>query len=254
MVEPQSGHNPATVTEVGFAPTPREALIPSSKVITINKSKLPRRRSTLLHSRSELVILKLFSPGSSEASSDLVHYIMYEWAAKVTNITFNISFPLLITKLGDSSLGIGQGKILFSYVTIIVAILTSISFLTVTSVLDYGLMKRKAFFRFALISSIVLILFIFCFEQGAVYFACVLVILARVSYSIASISYDALLDAISCDRDPHSVSARSYVTGYVGMLAFILTIAPILALIYTYGTRDLLWLEGIVPTVLSGVW
>lgn len=199
-------------------------------------------------------IVKLFSIGGQEAKSDVVHYVMFDWACKVTSIAFNISFPLLITVLGDAKFGDGQGKIVFSYLTTLVSILVSLSYLTFTSIFEYGLMKRKGLSRFAFISSIFLMFFIFCFANDAIYLACILVIVSRVAQSIAQIAYDSLLDAISKGRDPHSVSTRGYITGYSGMLAFLVYAAPILGVLYGVFKVTALWYEGIVPSVLVGTW
>ena len=47
---------------------------------------------------------------------------------------------------------------------------------------------------------------------------------------------EALLDpvcaSVALRRDAHQVSSRSVITGYLGILAYIITVAPILAIIY----------------------
>jgi len=179
---------------------------------------------------------------------------MFDWACKVTTIAFNISFPLLISVLGDAKFGDGQGKIVFSYLTTLSSILVSLSYLTFTSVFEYSLMKRKGLSRFAFISSFFLMLFIFCFVGDAIYLACFLVVVSKVSQSISQIAYDSLLDAISKGRDPHSVSTRGYIAGYSGMLAFLVYAAPILGVLYGVFKVPSLWYEGIAPSVLAGTW
>ena len=144
-------------------------------------------------------------------------------------------------------MGDGKGRILWSYVTVIVNVLTALSFLTFTSVIEYGLMKRKSLFRFALIVCITLILVFVCFTPDSVYIACILIIIARISQSIAHMSYDALLDAVSTHthKNPHTISARSVITGYSGMIAFIIFAAPVLGILYTaIPGLSTLWLQG----------
>jgi len=194
-------------------------------------SQLQQPSSTATNNIDNTCIVKLFSIGGQERKSDVVHYVMFDWACKVTTIAFNISFPLLISVLGDAKFGDGQGKIVFSYLTTLSSILVSLSYLTFTSVFEYSLMKRKGLSRFAFISSFFLMLFIFCFVGDAIYLACFLVVVSKVSQSISQIAYDSLLDAISKGRDPHSVSTRGYIAGYSGMLAFLVYAAPILGVL-----------------------
>jgi MFS-type transporter involved in bile tolerance (Atg22 family) len=197
---------------------------------------------------------KTFSLGGADSAVDLVHYVMYEWAFKVTNVVFNLCFPVLISTLGNRQYGRHQGRIVFAYVIIISAILSSISFVTFTSVLEYGHLKRKALFRFSFATAIFLLLFLLCFHSSVVYLACALAVGAKVSQSIASIAFDSLLDAISVNRNAHSISNRAYVTGFIGLLTFIVLIIPILAALRFAAHVSDLWVQGIIPSAIAGGW
>lgn len=201
-------------------------------------------------------IERCFSPFGSDQSCDVVNYVIYEWASKVTNISFNICLPLLIAAIGNAAIGNNEGKILWSYLSATTQALTALSFLTFTSILEFGCMKRKALIRFSFAAAIFMISFIFCFEPGSVYFASVLAVGCQICQSIGSVSFDSLLDAVSVGKKAYSISSRSSITGYCGMAVFLLFAAPILAIFY-YGvtpTPSTLWIEGIIPLVLTGLW
>ena len=198
---------------------------------------------------------RLFSIGFDDKSTNVVHYCMFDWGAKVTNISFNICFPLLISTLGDEAFGDGKGRILWSYIVVIMSVITALSFLTFTSVIEYGLMKRKSLFRFALVTSLTLILFFVCFTPGSVYIASIFTIIAKICQSIASMAYDSLLDAVSTNDNHHIISSRAIITGYTGIVVFIITAAPVLAIFYfSIPGLSNLWLQGIIPLVLTGIW
>ena len=106
---------------------------------------------------------------------------------------------------------------------------------------------------------------------------------ARVANNVSVLAHDSLLDAVvtltlTDSNAPapagaaalavvpvvpvcvpvcvHAVKARSYVTGYAGMCCFVLLVlAPVLSAVYFgLGYHNTLWVQGILPAALSGLW
>lgn len=201
----------------------------------------------------------IFSIGGADPSIDVVHYVMYDFTIKVTNLSFNIAFPILITTLGDQQFGNNQGRIILSYTIAVSLILTAISFITFTTILEYGHLKRKILFQFSCMTAAFHLLFFLCFNPGAIYLACALSTGSRVCQAIASVAYDALLDAISRHdpankRDPHAISSRAFISGYVGILLFFIVLVPVLSVAYFALHLNKKWVQGIIPAVVVGIW
>ena len=128
--------------------------------------------------------------------------------------------------------------------------------MTFTSILEFGCMKVKAVIRFSFLTALCLVGFIFCFSPNTIILASILAVGGKVSQSIANIAYDALLDSVSQGNQAHAISSRSTVTGYSGMICFLIVAAAVIAAIY-FGMHPhphALWTEGIIPLVLTGLW
>ena len=215
-----------------------------------------------------------------------MYYILFEFGCKVTNVAFNIGSPTIISVLGDGYLGTDQGAIVYTYLAVIVNIVTALCYLTITPLLDSCETKCNALVNAGFISAFGLVLFILCFNQNALYFACLLVLICRVSQSIANVVFESLLDDVTksttslvvnaspssytntasdpypqapsaavtvmntnvnhggvvidgnkSDEDgeallAHLISSRSSFTGYVGMVSYVIFVAPIVAAVY----------------------
>ena len=198
----------------------------------------------------------LFSIFGKDKDPRVVYYTVYEFGVKATTLSFNVATPLLISTLGDDQFGFGNGRIVYVYLTSLISICTALSFLTGTSIMEYGMMKRKALVRFSIASAFALCLFVFCFSAGSTIIACVLMLIAKVCLSISGLAHDSLLHAVAKGKDAHQINARSYSTGYSGMIAYILLfLLPIYATFnFAFSVKSTLWLEGILPNVTSGLW
>lgn len=132
------------------------------------------------------------------------------------------------------------------------------SYLTFASLLRFSTMKTRCLYFFGSLVALSLLLLLLCFSPGAVYLACVLAVVGKVSQRLVDVAHESLLDAV-CQtrvppRDPHQLSARAAVTGYAGMLAFVLAVAPLLALLHFLAGAPALWVELLVPTACAGLW
>ena len=196
----------------------------------------------------------------------------------MTNVAFNIGSPTIISVLGDGYLGTDQGAIVYTYLAVIVNIVTALCYLTITPLLDSCETKCNALVNAGFVCAFGLVLFILCFNQNALYFACLLVVFCRVSQSIANVVFESLLDDVTkaatnqvfhasspsySDPSPaalvpviqntmvnddvvdakktneddeallaHLISSRSSFTGYVGMVSYVIFVAPIVAAVY----------------------
>ena len=226
---------------------------------------------------------KLFSLGGQNPSPSIVYYILFEYGCKVTNVAFNIGSPTIISVLGDGYLGNDQGAIVYTYLAVIVNIITALCYLTITPLLDSCKTKCNTLINAGFVCAFGLVLFILCFNQNALYFACLLVLICRVSQSIANVVFESLLDDVTkattslvvnaspssytnAASDPfpsppamvpvmnttvndmvvdvkkaseeddallaHLISSRSSFTGYVGMVSYVIVVAPIVAAVY----------------------
>lgn len=205
-------------------------------------------------SSSPGVVDKLFSPCGADSSRVIVGWVLYDWACSPCVYPFSILIPLLLSSLGDEAFGSGSGVILWSYVSVVIAIITAVLYMTVTAVIEYENIKTKVLLLCGRVSSIFLILFLFAFSSGTVYLAVILTVIAICSKRIADVAYDSLLDAVAVGKNAHHISTRGNVTGYAGMLIFIVVIAPILLIIYFTRNPGTLWIECILPSVFCGVW
>ena len=202
----------------------------------------------------EEIVNKLFSPFNLDSSPIIVGWVMYDWTSSVTIIPFSVLFPLLINELGDSAFGTGTGRILWSYLSAAMSILTAILYLSATSVIEFGNMKCKALLRCGLSTSISLLLFVFCFSPGSVYLACILAVISVCIQRVGSVAYDSLLDAVSLGKDAHQISARGFSTSYIGIIFFLIFLAIVMGIFYAALNPSVLWLTEIIPIVCSGIW
>ena len=139
------------------------------------------------------VLQRWFSPGGLSQRPAIVFYCVWEFGAKVGTLAFNLSNPLLVNSLGNIQFGNGAGAIIYSYLSVVSSIVTAISFITFTSVMEYETLKRKAVVRFGYACALGLVCFVFCFSAGSIYLASLLSVFCKVSQSIASLANDALL-------------------------------------------------------------
>ena len=198
---------------------------------------------------------KLFSPFGGDRSPIVVYYIMYEWASKVAILAFNVANPLLVTSLGNLAFGGGNGKILWSYLSAAIYVITSLVYLSFTSILEYGDLRKKTMINCGLGSAICLVCFACCFNPFSIYFACFLAVVSRVLFNISNLAFESLLNSVAIGgRDAHQISSRSYLTGFVGMGFFLLLFLLPLYLVYYFTTFDKFVLERIVPVVEIGIW
>ena len=196
-----------------------------------------------------------FSPFSMPRTRNVVFYAVFEFGQKVTSLAFNISFPLLINSLGDAAFGAGTGKLIWTYLTVIASVSTALIFLTCTTIMEYGLIRRKSLIRSSLGTCICLFFTILCFTGEAIYFAIILAFGAKICQSIAQLAHDSLLDAASSGEDRHQVNTRSYASGYIGMILCMLFITIVYALFYfAFGVKQELWVQGIIPLMCFGIW
>jgi hypothetical protein len=68
-----------------------------------------RGHQTDLYKHIPTCFERLFSPNGADPSRRVVYYVVWDWASKVTVISFNACNPLLITHFGDIALGHGRG-------------------------------------------------------------------------------------------------------------------------------------------------
>ena len=161
---------------------------------------------------------------------------------------------------------------------------TVLIFLLFGSLMEYDTMKMRSLRFFGGLVALSFLLFGFCFSPSAVYLASILAVLSKVAERVVDIAQgtpfsssdltvvEALIDPVCASstprRDPHQVSSRSLITGYLGILAFVVVLAPIVALIYFILHPGSLvsqvvvlspsqigqWVEGIVPNIAIGLW
>jgi MFS-type transporter involved in bile tolerance (Atg22 family) len=135
------------------------------------------------------------------------------------------------------------------------SLFTAICFLTFIAIIEFEHMKRKSLFYCGFAASVCLILFVLCFNANAVYFACILAVISRVSFNISNLAFDSLLNAVSAGKDSHQISSRSFITGYVGMIGFAAVLLVVVAIIYFCLDVDASFiLYGIAPNVSVGLW
>ena len=200
-------------------------------------------------------ICRLFSLFGFDSAVDVVGYVMYEFASRVTNYSFGFFIPILIATLGDKEFGGGRGKIIWGYTSAMCSITSVIMYLSCTPLMEFANWKRRALFGSCTIICVVHILFIFCFSGSAVILAVVLFIIAKTMQRVGDVAFEAFLDVISNKRDPHEISSRCNIMGYSGMLGFILFVVPIVAIVYFGATvHSTIWIEGIIPIVCVGLW
>jgi Na+/melibiose symporter-like transporter len=233
----------------------------------------------------------------------------------------------------------------YTYLAAIVNVLTALSFLTITPLLNSCETKCNALVISGSVCASCLLLFILCFNNNALYFACVLVCICRVSQAIANVTFESLLDDVTktaavvdhvrvegghpgltatapsspvddesgrresrgpiipphivrsdkdnnhhlnndinndinndsndpnlnCNLSPspthshshdhadlsHLISTRASITGYSGMVSYVIAIAPVVAGVYFTQARDArlnLWVQGIILNFLAGIW
>lgn len=200
-------------------------------------------------------LVSCFSPFGMPRTRDVVFYAVFEFGQKVTSLAFNISFPLLINSLGDAAFGSGTGKLIWTYLTVMASVSTALIFLTCTTIMEFGLIRRKSLIRSSIGACICLFLTILCFTGEAIYFAIILAFSAKICQSIAQLAHDSLLDSASSGGDRHQVNTRSYASGYIGMILCMLFIAIIYVLFYfAFGVKQELWVQGIIPLMCFGIW
>ena len=199
-------------------------------------------------------VRKLFSPFGADSDIVVVAYAMYEFASRVSTFNFNILSPLLIADLGDVAFSDHAGKIIWGYVTSTAAILTVFAYLSLTPLIEFGNLKRDTLIGCSSCCAILHILYIFCFFSKAIYLAIPLMILSKISLRVSDVAFSALLDVVSMGKDPHQISSRCHITGYIGMLAFLLVCGLILAIINTFFSFSKILIQGTIPIFLIGCW
>lgn len=197
----------------------------------------------------------IFSPFGLDSDALVVGYVIYEFASRVSNYSFGFFIPILIAALGDEEFGKGKGRIIWGYTTTIISIATVVMYLSCTPLMEFDDWKRISLLHSCAAVSIAHILFIFCFTGPSVIIAILLSIIAKTLQRGGDVAFESFLDVIAINRDPHEISSRSNIMGYSGMLAFILFVAPVVAIIY-FGARvhSAVWIEGIIPIVCVGIW
>eukprot|EP01036_Dinobryon_divergens_P027853 gene27853-36698_t len=197
----------------------------------------------------------LFSPFGLDSDVTVVGYVLYEFAAKVTNYSFGFLIPILVADLSDMQYGSGKGRIIWGYTTAIFSVTTVLLYLSCTPLMEFGNWKRRALLGSCLIVSISHVLFIFCFSPPSVILAILLVIVGKTMQRVGDVAFEAFLDIIAIGKDPHEISSRSNIMGYSGMLSFIPFAVPVVAIVY-FGFKEhsSVWIQGIVPIVCVGVW
>jgi MFS-type transporter involved in bile tolerance (Atg22 family) len=131
----------------------------------------------------------------------------------VGNLAFNLSNPLLVNTLGNDKFRdrAGAGAIIYSYLSVVTSIITALSFLTYTSVMEYETLKRKAVVRFGYVCATGLVCFGFCFPGGGdIYLASLLSVCCKVTQSIASLANDALLGEFSPDGNEQLLKINTF--------------------------------------------
>ena len=197
----------------------------------------------------------IFSPFGLDSDVTVVGYVLYEFAAKVTNYSFGFFIPILVADLSDMQFGNGNGRIIWGYTTAIFSVTTVLLYLSCTPLMEFANFKRRALLGSCLVVSITHVLFIFCFSPPSVILAILLVITAKSLNRVGDVAFSAFLDIIAIGKDPHEISSRSNIMGYSGMLSFILFAVPVVAIVYFGGgEHSTVWIQGVVPIVCVGVW
>lgn len=199
-------------------------------------------------------IRKIFSPFGSDSDIIVVAYALYEFASRVSTFNFNILSPLLIADLGDAAFSHGAGKIIWGYVTSTAAIFTVFAYLSLTPIIEFGNLKRHTLIGCSSCCAILHIMYIFCFFSNAVYLAVPLMILSKISLRVSDVAFSALLDVVSVGKDPHQISSRCHITGYIGMLVFLLVSGILLAFISIYLNPPKMLIQGTIPIFFIGSW
>ena len=197
----------------------------------------------------------LFSPFGLDSDVTVVGYVLYEFAAKVTNYSFGFLIPILVADLSDTQYGSGKGRIIWGYTTAIFSVTTVLMYLSCTPLMEFGNWKRRALLGSCLTVSIAHVLFIFCFSPPSVILAILLVIIGKTMQRVGDVAFEAFLDIIAIGKDPHEISSRSNIMGYSGMLGFIPFVVPVVAIVY-FGFKEhsSVWVQGVVPIVCVGLW
>ena len=200
-------------------------------------------------------IRSIFSPFGLNSDTNVVGYVIYEFASRITNYSFGFFIPILIADLGDLEYGNGTGRIIWGYTSAVFSVTTVLLYLSCVPLMEFENWKRKALLGSCAIVSAAHILFIFCFSPPSVIFAILLAITGKSIQRVGDVAFESFLDVIAIGKDAHEISTRSNIMGYSGMLGFIPFAVPIVSLIYFGGrVKSSIWVEGIVPIVCCGVW
>jgi len=201
------------------------------------------------------VIRCIFSPCGSKSSIILISYVMYECASRVTTFGFSVFSPLLIDDLGDKQFGAGNGKITWGYVVAAYTITTVLTYLTLASAIEFENNKCNTLLYCSYICAFLYVLFIFCFSSQGVYLAIILIIFTKTLQRTADVAFESMLDEVSKREDNvYQVSLRANVTGYIGMIGFVIFAIIVVGIVYMSLHPDSLWTESIIPLICIGIW
>jgi MFS-type transporter involved in bile tolerance (Atg22 family) len=192
--------------------------------------------------------------GEENDEIDVVAYTIYEFASKVTNYSFGFFIPILIANLGNIQYGNGTGNIIWGYVSAAISITSVLAYLTFTPVIEFNNLKRLALINCSLICAILHIAFIICFFGPSIYLAILFAIFAKTLQRVCDVAFESMLEVVSNGKDRHQISGRCNVAGYVGMLAFLFFVLPVVAVLYFGFKLNNLWTEGIGPICCVGIW
>jgi UMF1 family MFS transporter len=205
-------------------------------------------------SKSFIYIRKLFSPFGSDSDILTVAYVMYEFASRVTIFNFNILSPLYIAELGDLTFGGEYGKIIWGYVTATAAILTVFAYLSLTPIIEFGNLKRDTLIICSSICALLHIVFITFFFEGAIYLAVPFMIFAKITQRVSDVAFNALLDVVAQNKDPHQISSRCNITGYIGMLFFLVIASLFMVIVRVIFNPPKILMQRTIPIFLIGIW
>ena len=123
-------------------------------------------------------------------------FVFALYRVKVSSFAFGLFQPLLISSLGDALLGNGQGKSLYSFLSAAMSIGTTAAYLSFASLMEFSNMKVTCLYVFGGLVALSFLLFVLCFEPGAVYLACILAVLGKIAQRVVDVAFEALLDAV----------------------------------------------------------
>ncbi len=141
---------------------------------------------------------------------------LYDWANSAFALTvISGFFPLFFKQYWSDDIAVTQSTFYLGLATSFASLLIFILAPLLGAMADHGSLRKRMLFSLASIGAFATAA-LFWVGEGQWLPAVVLYVLGLLCFSGANVFYDALLVAVSTERDRHRVSALGYALGYLG--------------------------------------